>query len=179
MVITFLLETLSSFDFQNTTFFMIFFLHHYLVLITFNYWILFLIFKSWSAPGFSPGTSFNLYFLPRWPHPVSILMIPKLISNVTSPQFSLLPNHCLYCISNLTSKTGHYEKCKQSQASLDHHRLFLLLGHPTALRSRVTYVLLGAILSLKRKEERLSWVINTLLLFHTNQLGNSLQLPEK
>ena len=105
MVITFLLETLSSFDFQNTTFFMIFFLHHYLVLITFNYWILFLIFKSWSAPGFSPGTSFNLYFLPRWPHPVSILMIPKLISNVTSPQFSLLPNHCLYCISNLTSKT--------------------------------------------------------------------------
>ena len=58
--------------------------------------------------------------------------------------------------TNLTSKTGHYEKCKQSQASLDHHRLFLLLGHPTALRSRVTYVLLGAILSLKRKEERLS-----------------------
>ena len=62
MVITFLLETLSSFDFQNTTFLMIFFLHHYLVLFTFNYWILFLTFKSWSAPGFSPGTSFNLHF---------------------------------------------------------------------------------------------------------------------
>ena len=62
-VITFLLETLSSFGFQNITLFMIFFLHHYLVLLTFNYWSLFLIFKSWSAPGFSPRTSlFSLFF---------------------------------------------------------------------------------------------------------------------